>query len=242
LIVLIGIMVHGFFRYCARRCWNRGSTVKHPATAEVYIYTKYERFWHWMQATVIGVLIVTGIVIHWPTNATAFGWMIVAHNVAAAILVINALVALVDSLATGSVKRFIPHPQGFFSQAIDQTVYYAKGIFLGEPHPHEKRVGARLNPLQQATYLVILNILLPGQVITGILIWGAQRWPSFTSRLGGLGFLLPIHNLIAWLFAAFLILHIYLTTTGATPLASIKGMVTGWEEVEVSSVVEEVKS
>jgi thiosulfate reductase cytochrome b subunit len=242
LIVLVGIVVHGFFRFCARRCWNRGATVKHPETAEVYIYTKYERFWHWMQATVIGVLIVTGIVIHWPTNATAFGWMIVAHNVAAAILVINALVALVDSLATGSVKRFIPHPQGFFSQAIDQTVYYAKGIFLGEPHPHEKRVGARLNPLQQATYLVILNILLPGQVITGILIWGAQRWPSFTSRLGGLGFLLPIHNLIAWFFAAFLILHIYLTTTGATPLASIKGMVTGWEEVEVSSVVEEVKS
>ena len=241
LIVLIGIIVHGFLRFCARRCWNRGQSVRHPDTAEVYIYTKYERFWHWMQATVIGVLIVTGIVIHWPSNATAFGWMIVAHNVAAAILVINAAIALVDALATGSVKRFIPHPQGFFSQAIDQTVYYAKGIFIGEPHPHEKRVGARLNPLQQATYLVILNILLPGQIITGILIWGAQRWPDFTSRLGGLGFLLPIHNLIAWLFAAFLILHIYLTTTGVTPLASIKGMVTGWEEVEVSSVVEEVK-
>ena len=241
LIVLIGIIVHGFLRFCARRCWNRGQSVRHADTAEVYIYTKYERFWHWMQAAVIGVLIFTGIVIHWPNNATAFGWMIVAHNVAAAILVINAVVALVDALATGSVKRFIPHPQGFFSQAIDQTVYYAKGIFLGEPHPHEKRVGARLNPLQQATYLVILNILLPGQIITGILIWGAQRWPDLTSRLGGLGFLLPIHNLIAWFFAAFLILHIYLTTTGATPLASIKGMVTGWEEVEVSSVVEEVK-
>ncbi len=241
LIVLIGIIVHGFLRFCARRCWNRGASVRHPDTQEVYIYPTYERFWHWMQAAVIGVLIVTGIVIHWPTNPTTFGWMIVAHNVAAAILVINAVIALVDALATGSVKRFIPHPHGFFSQAIDQTVYYAKGIFLGEPHPHEKRVGARLNPLQQATYLVILNILLPGQVITGILIWGAQRWPGFTSRLGGLGFLLPIHNLIAWFFAAFLILHIYLTTTGVTPLASIKGMVTGWEEVEVSSVVEEVK-
>lgn len=241
LIVLIGIIVHGFLRFCARRCWNRGQSVRHADTAEVYIYTKYERFWHWMQAIVIGVLIITGIVIHWPNNATAFGWMIMAHNVAAAILVINAAIALVDALATGSVKRFIPHPQGFFSQAIDQTVYYAKGIFIGEPHPHEKRVGARLNPLQQATYLVILNILLPGQIITGILIWGAQRWPDFTSRLGGLGFLLPIHNLIAWFFAAFLILHIYLTTTGVTPLASMKGMVTGWEEVEVSSVVEEVK-
>ena len=242
LIVLMGIMIHAFFRYCARRCWHRGSAIKHSATQEVYLYTRYERFWHWMQAVVIGILIFSGIVIHWPTSSATFGWMIVAHNVTAAILVLNALVALVDSVATGSVKRFIPHPQGFFSQAIDQTVYYAKGIFLGEPHPHEKRVGARLNPLQQATYLVILNILLPLQIITGILIWGAQRWPEFTSALGGLGFLLPFHNLIAWFFAAFLILHIYLTTTGATPLASIKGMVTGWEEVEVSSVVEEVST
>ncbi len=134
-----------------------------------------------MQSAVIGVLIFTGIVIHWPSNATAFGWMIVVHNVMAALLVINAVIALLNALTTGSIKQFIPYPQGFFSQAIDQAVYYVKGIFLGEPHPHEKRVGARLNPLQQATYLVILNILLPGQVITGILIWGAQRWPDLTS-------------------------------------------------------------
>jgi thiosulfate reductase cytochrome b subunit len=115
-----------------------------------------------------------------------------------------------------------------------------KGIFLGESHPHEKEEGNKLNPLQQATYLVILNILLPAQIITGILIWGAQRWPDLTSSLGGLGFLLPIHTLIAWLFAAFVILHIYLTTTGSTPLASIRGMVTGWEEIDIVETEEEV--
>jgi len=236
LAVLIGVAVHAWIRWCARRCYGYGS---HGETKEVYLYGKYERFWHWMQSAVIGVLIFSGIIIHWPGSATAFSWMILVHNIMAALLVINAVIALLNALTTGFIKQFIPYPQGFFSQAIDQAVYYVKGIFVGDSHPHEKEQGNKLNPLQQATYLVILNILLPAQIITGILIWGAQRWPNLTSSLGGLGFLLPIHTLIAWLFAAFVILHIYLTTTGSSPLASIKGMVTGWEEIEIVDDEEE---
>jgi thiosulfate reductase cytochrome b subunit len=32
---------------------------------------------------------------------------------------------------------------------------------------------------------------------------------------------------------AFIILHVYLTTTGHTPMAGIKSMIVGWDEVEV---------
>ena len=63
------------------------------------------------------------------------------------------------------------------------------------------------------------------------MIWGAERWPQTAEMMGGLGFVAPVHTLLAWLFAAFLIMHIYLTTTGHTPLANIKAMVNGWEEV-----------
>ena len=235
--VLIFIAIHGAVRIWARRHYGFGT---HGETRSVYLYTKYERFWHWMQAAVIGVLILTGIIIHWPSSASAFSWMILVHNIMAVILVINAVVALADAVATGFIREFIPSTQGFFSQAIGQATYYTKGIFVGDPHPHEKEPGDKLNPLQQGTYLVILNILLPLQILTGILIWGAQRWPDLTSNLGGLGFLLPVHSLIAWLFAAFVVLHIYLTTTGPTPLSAIKGMVTGWEDIEVPDADEEV--
>jgi thiosulfate reductase cytochrome b subunit len=44
--------------------------------------------------------------------------------------------------------------------------------------------------------------------------------------------LAPFHALLAWLFAAFIVGHVYLTTTGATPLEGIRAMVTGFEEVE----------
>ena len=125
----------------------------------------------------------------------------------------------------------MPEPNDFFNQMFSQARYYLSGIFKGEPHPFEKSAQKKLNPLQKITYLVILNLLLPLQVITGILIAGAQIWPGLSQKLGGLGFLVPLHSLLAWFFAAFLILHIYLTTTGHTPLASIKAMISGWEKI-----------
>jgi thiosulfate reductase cytochrome b subunit len=115
---------------------------------------------------------------------------------------------------------------------VQQALYYLRGIFRAEPHPFEKTPDRKLNPLQQVTYLLLLNVLLPGQIITGALMWGAQRLPELTAQLGGLPLLAPLHTLIAWLFMAFIILHVYLTTTGPTPLANIRAMIGGYEQVE----------
>jgi hypothetical protein len=84
-----------------------------------------------------------------------------------------------------------------------------------------------------------MKVLLPLQVITGALMWGVQQWPSQAERLGGLPFLAPFHTLIAWLFASFIVGHVYLTTTGHAPLSSIKAMMYGWDEVEIPGPAEE---
>jgi thiosulfate reductase cytochrome b subunit len=49
------------------------------------------------------------------------------------------------------------------------------------------------------------------------------------TTLGGLGLIATVHVAAAWLFVAFTIMHIYLTTTGHTPLAHIRSMITGYE-------------
>jgi len=149
------------------------------------------------------------------------------------LLLFNAFFALFYFLSGHTIQQFLPEPKGFFHQALQQAMFYGKGIFMGEPHPFEKNEKRKMNPLQQMTYLVILNVLLPLQIITGILIWGAQRWPTLSNAIGGLRYIAPFHTLIAWSFAAFVIMHMYLTTTGHTPLAAVEGMITGWEEVEV---------
>jgi thiosulfate reductase cytochrome b subunit len=113
-----------------------------------------------------------------------------------------------------------------------QIKYYAWGIFRGHPHPFEKTPDSKLNPVQQLTYFGLLNVLLPLQVITGILMWAAQHLPEFMATIGGLSLLGPIHTMISWMMATFIVVHVYMTTTGHTPLANIKAMIVGWDEVE----------
>ncbi|TAK10914.1 MAG: hypothetical protein EPO32_14000 [Anaerolineae bacterium] len=205
-----------------------------PATRRVYMYSVYERFWHWLQTFTILILLVTGLIIHKPDmlGALWFNGVVIIHNVLAALLVLNAALSLFYHLVSGEIRQYIPRPYGFFDQAVEQALFYIRGIFRGDPHPFEKTPANKLNPLQKVTYFGILNVLLPLQIVTGALMWGAQRWPELAQRLGGLPFLGPFHTLIAWTFAAFIIAHVYLTTTGHEPLAGIKGMILGWDEVE----------
>jgi len=74
--------------------------------------------------------------------------------------------------------------------------------------------------------------LLPFQIVTGILIWGADRWPQVFARIGGLWVLGPAHTLGSYLFLAFLIGHIYLATTGPTPGSLLRAMITGYHMQE----------
>ncbi|MEW6285876.1 MAG: cytochrome b/b6 domain-containing protein [Chloroflexota bacterium] len=228
---LLGVLGHGTMRYLSARKQARGP----KRTERIYMYEPYRRFWHWLQTTSIVLLLFTGLIIHRPDifGVFSFRGVVIVHNVLAVILVINAALSLFYHLATERIREFIPRPYGFFDDAIVQAKYYINGIFKGEPHPFEKRPDSRMNPIQKATYFVILNVLLPLQIITGALMWGVQRWTQIADWFGGLPVLAPFHSLVAWMFGTFILVHVYMTTTGATPLEAMRAMVTGWEEVEV---------
>lgn len=237
---LLAVGVHGTVRYV--------SALRRPKrplkTKPVYMYGAYERLWHWLQTVAIVILLLTGLVIHRPDlfGAFSFRYMVTIHNVLAAILVVNAALSLFWHVVSGEIRQFIPRPYGFFDNAIMQAKFYIEGIFKGEEHPFEKTKTKKLNPLQQVVYFGLLNVLLPLQILTGILMWGVQQWPQVSNLFGGLPFLAPFHSLIAWLFGTFIVAHVYLTTTGATVFEDIKAMVTGWENVEVHADEEQIDS
>jgi len=236
---ILGVAGHGTMRYISSRKQPKG-----PARTErIYMYESYRRFWHWLQTTSIVILLFTGLIIHRPDifGAFSFRGVVTVHNVIAVILVVNALLSVFYHIATERIQEYIPRPYGFFDDAIVQAKYYISGIFKGQPHPFEKRPDSRMNPIQKATYFGILNVLLPLQIITGALMWGVQKFPAIANLFGGLPILAPFHSLVAWTFATFIIGHVYMTTTGATPLEATRAMITGYEEVEVHGHEEEVK-
>ncbi|GAB6166419.1 cytochrome b/b6 domain-containing protein [Thermostilla marina] len=200
----------------------------------VLMYSAYERIWHWCQAAAILTLVFTGIAIHAPHYLpfVRLEFAVWIHNALGLLLVLNAFLGLFYYVTTGTIRQFLPQPNDFLTLAAKQARYYLVGIFRGEPHPLEKTPEHRLNPLQQITYLSILNVLLPFQIVSGLLMWGAQYRPESVAVLGGLRTVAAIHLAGAWLFGAFLIAHVYLTTTGPTPTTYLKAMIFGYEETE----------
>lgn len=227
--VALGVAGHGgariFLRLLVRR--RRGAAPHHPEEKE-YVFGRYERLWHWTMALAGVVLMITGVVVHnagWAGPA-ALTRSVNLHNIAAVVLLVNAGLSLFYHLTTRAIRQFIPHPHGLLERALEHIEYQSRGIFLGDPHPHHP--GHKLNPLQQVTYLSLLVVLFPLQVVTGLLIWAVGHWPQFAAALGGLQIVAPLHNLGAWLFLAFFVLHTYLVTTGPSLGEHLRSMVTGF--------------
>jgi thiosulfate reductase cytochrome b subunit len=200
---ILGVVVHSGLRYLSAK--------RHPKpalkTKHIYMYEAYERFWHWLQALGIVLLLLTGMAIHRPDLFSVFSFrvMVTTHTVLAALLVFNFLLSLFWHVVSGEIQQYVPHPYGFFDQAIAQAKYYIVGIFNHEKHPFEKTKERKFNPLQKVTYFGLLTVLMPLQGVTGILIWGTERWPAFSDAIGGLTILAPLHTLTAWLLGAFII-------------------------------------
>jgi thiosulfate reductase cytochrome b subunit len=206
----------------------------------VKLYPLYERIWHWIQALTVLLLLLTGLEIRDHIRLLGFENSIHLHNALGFFLLLNAVLGLFYFLTSGAIGHYVHEPRDFATLAFKQAMYYVKGIFHGDPHPVERTAKSRLNPLQKSVYLIILNVLLPFQVFTGLAIWGLERWPQIEDGIGGLPLLLPLHALGSWLFVAFIIMHVYLTTTsGRRPLSGIEAMVTGWEEVRADASEEE---
>lgn len=195
------------------------------------LYSLHERVWHWLQALGMIGLILTGMAVHYPDRFGIFGSMANAvrwHSWIGFALIFNAFLGIFYHVTADKYHHFLPRIDDFTGAAIRQARFYFYGIFKGEKHPFDADPRRKLNPLQKITYLLLLNVLLPFQIVTGVLMWGADRWPALFSRIGGLWVLGPAHTLGSYLFMAFLIGHIYLSTTGPTPGSLLRAMLTGY--------------
>lgn len=227
---VLGVGAHGGLRIF----FSKKYQAHHGKVHREYMYTFYERLWHWTMAGSILLLIVTGFEIHFSGNFVLFGLLntVIIHNVLGFLVAINAFFSLFYHIATGEILQYFSISRNFTKETISQIFFYTYGIFKGEQHPVQKRKYRKTNPLQQVTYVVLLNILLPFQIITGILIWSIERSETLSVALNGLTYIAPMHSFASWLLLSFVVVHVYLTTTGHTPTANIQAMITGYDMVE----------
>lgn len=200
-------------------------------TKKVYVYKGFERFWHWTQAFLIMFLTLTGFEIHSSYNLFGFETAVDLHNKAAWAFIVLIVFAIFWHITTGEWKQYLPTTQNLRAQA----EFYIFGIFRNAPHPTKKTLISKLNPLQRLVYLGLKILIIPVMVITG-LFYMFYRYPQAgvikSANIDSLETIALLHTLGAFLLIAFLIVHLYLITTGHTVTSNLKAMITGWEELE----------
>lgn len=198
---------------------------------KVYLYTRFERMWHWLQALMIFILLITGFEVHGTYTLMGFKTAVTVHNFIGLSWLILFAFFVFWLLTTGEWKQYIPTTKKLF----DVVRYYAFGIFKGQSHPVQKSKGAKHNPLQRIAYLGISALLLPLQMVTGLLYYLYNMVPGSMD----LSIVAVAHTLVAFLLVNFLIIHIYMTTTGHSLFSHIAGMITGWEEIYDTTRIQE---
>lgn len=201
----------------------------------IYLYTRYERLGHWLQMVFILLLLISGFEIHDQYAFFGFQTAVKIHNYTGLAWLVAFAFFLFWVFTTGEWRQYVPTTKKVFAV----IMYYSYGIFKGDPHPVPKKKEAKHNPLQRLVYLSLAAFLLPIQMASGFLYWGYNSWQAW-----GLGFLSLklvafVHVAGAFALLNFLIVHIYMTTTGHKITAHIRAMITGWEEVEADTTIED---
>src|SRR4030043_1837158 len=201
---------------------------------KIYLHPLPIRIWHWVNALGFIILILTGTQIKLGNkiNLFSFETAVDIHSWLGFILLANYFIWLVYYLLTFKIKIYIPplhHPIEFAKKALRQAKFYGLGIMVGEQNPHHSTPDNKFNPMQQVSYLMIMALLIPVQIITGLFLWDPKLFAPIVNPIG-IQIFDMIHILLWIFFSAFMIVHFYLATLGHTPLAHIIAMFTGYEE------------
>ncbi len=201
---------------------------------KTYIHPLPVRIWHWSNALGFVLLILSGLQIRYRDlfGLASFEASVRLHNVVGFALMGSYLLWLVFYLTSDKIKNYHPelNPRKHFTESINQALYYGYGIFRGQQNPHHASAYTKFNPMQKMTYQIIMLLVVPIQFLSGLLLWDVQRFAGPVVLFGGVRTVDTVHVLLFIFFAAFLPVHAYLATLGATPGAHFKAMFTGYEE------------
>ncbi len=200
---------------------------------KIYLHPIPVRIWHWIHAVGIVTLCITGAQIRFPEYVHIFSnyrTAILVHDYTGITVAVDYLIWFLYYIVISRKfrKLYIPTLEDLKTGAIKQALFYGYNYFRGLPNPHHSTPDNKFNPMQKMAYLMIMTLLVPLIIITGLMMLLISHKSMI--ELGGVKLICGIHFLVAAFFASFVIVHFYLATLGHTFWAHFKAMFTGWEE------------
>lgn len=198
----------------------------------VYLHPLSVRIWHWENALVVIVLIITGFQIHVPGIASLRPQhpALVLHKFAGWTMAVSWLFWFIYSLLSGNMNRHYFFRKKDLGGIIKQAKYYLISIFKGEQDPFQPTPEEKFNPLQKLAYSALMFIFSPVVIITGALFCNISFLRTYLLLWNMAKLVNAIHLISFYVFLLFLIAHLYMATLGRTFLAHTRAMILGYEE------------
>ncbi len=174
------------------------------------------RAWHYIHGFWVILLVLTGVQLRLPDLAPIFATFLNAvnlHNISGAVLIIDYFFWISYTLWTGEFRSRLFMWPGDVLKHTEQIVrYYGYLIFVGTRFPGPLPGGSGLHPFERLLYLIVMLVLIPVQIGTGILLFDVYAMMPIITSLGGLRVVDTVHIAIGYLLISFLILHTYFHT------------------------------
>ena len=206
---------------------------------KIYLYPKWIRGWHILNALLFLILIVTGMSMQYTDQhenmlVVGFARAVKWHNVAAILLTFNYVFYVTGNLLTKNGRYYRISRQNFWSELWIQLKYYSHGMFKGEKHPFPITQIRKFNPLQKFTYVLSMYLAMPLLIISGL----GLLFPEITINrflgVSGLIYTDLLHVTMGFLLSIFMVVHIYTCTLGKHPSTLFKGIISGYHDSDES--------
>jgi thiosulfate reductase cytochrome b subunit len=199
----------------------------------MYLYPKWIRLWHVLNALLFLILIITGLSMQYTDKENAsyivsFAIAIKWHNFAALILTINFIIFVTGNLLTKNGRYYKISKENFLEELLSQLKYYSIGMFKGEKHPFPVNEERKFNPLQKVTYVLAMYVAVPLLIISGIGLLFPEITVSKFFGVSGLILTDILHISMGFFLSIFMLIHIYTCTLGAKPTSLFWGMISGY--------------
>jgi thiosulfate reductase cytochrome b subunit len=201
-------------------------------TERLYLYPVWIRLWHLINALLCLVLIITGLNIQFsdPANFVQFKGAVSVHNICGLLLILNYIVFFLGNIFTKNGLYYVITVKGFPGRLLRQFQYYTAGIFRKEKPPFPVTEDEKFNPLQQASYVILMYAAIPFVILSGL----GLLYPDVTANsifgLSGLDLTDLVHLAAGFTVTIIMCIHVYFCTIGKTALSNFKSMINGYHE------------
>ena len=198
----------------------------------IYLHPLPLRIWHWVNAFLGIILLITGIQLRLPGIASLqpHNTPLLVHRYVGWAMAASFFFWLLYSLISRHLSRQYGIRGRDLKGVFRQAKFYLVSIFKGEENPFRPTPDEKFNPLQKVAYGAIMCIFAPVLVITGVLLNDKLFFREYILQWDVVGVLDALHVMGAYVFALYLIVHIYMATLGRTATSHIRAMIMGYEE------------